>query len=369
MTIEDIFLWAWELATVSLVVYHLYFHLRLPFHRGRRGTHKEPVSVVICARNEAENLRENLSSVLTQEHDNYEVIVVDDASSDHTPQVLETFARQYPHLRILRIEQDDPRASLPGKKAALGLGIASAANDIILLTDADCHPLTSSWVSLMSSHFDMEKIVLGYSPFERSGHLAGWLSSWDNLETAVQYFGFALAGLPYMGVGRNLAYRRSLYRKNRPLGHEAGLASGDDDLQVGAMAEPGHTCIEVHPDSRTRSNPPADLASWWSQKRRHLSTAIYYQQPVKFLLGYYGFSKLLFYLLMPWVLFGNVSQWMIYLLIARFGLAMLSLIGNAARLRKWRTIWLFPLWELITTILIATIHLANLIKPKKEAWN
>ena len=359
----------WILATVYLIVYDLFFHFRLVFHRSVEHVHQEPVSLVICAKNEEENLRENLSLILNQDHEHFEVIVVDDASADGTAMVLKDAQKKFSNLRVISIPRDDPRADLPGKKAALGLGIAAASYDIILLTDADCRPQSEHWVSGMSARFDKSNLVLGYSPFHNTRGLAGYLSAWDNLETAMQYFGFALAGYPYMGVGRNLAYRRNLYRRNRPLGHEAGLASGDDDLQVGAMARAESTSIEISENCRTSSPAVKSFTSWWSQKRRHLSTSPYYEKPVRHLLGAYGVSKLLFYALLPLLLIHGFTHFIVTVLIGRILLHYVSLILNATRLQQWKIIWLFPLWECCNTLFQAIIHFQNLVKPRTQTWS
>lgn len=359
----------WVLAALYLIVYDLVFHFRILANNSEKPYHQEPVSVVICAKNEEDNLRANLPLILNQQHEHFEVIVVDDASTDYTSKVLREAAENHSKLKVITIAQDDPRAELPGKKAALGLGIAAASFDIILLTDADCQPLSDHWISGMSAHFDDSNLVLGYSPFQRRINLAGFLSAWDNFETAMQYFGFALAGFPYMGVGRNLAYRKSLYRKNRPLGHEAGLASGDDDLQVGAMADPGKTSIEVRREYRTSSLPMESFKSWWKQKRRHLSTAVFYETPVKQLLGAYGAAKLMFYLLLPVLFLLDDPRLMIALLVVRLLLHYLSMASNALKLQQWRIIWLYPLWEFISTIFQTIIHVQNLLKPRTQTWN
>ena len=359
----------WILATLYLIIYDLVFHFRLIFYKSDESAQHEPVSVVICAKNEEENLKVNLPLILGQDYEQFEVILVDDASTDNTALVLKESAEKYPNLKLITIGQEDPRAELPGKKAALGLGIAAAAYDIILLTDADCQPVSDQWIAGMSSHFDKSNLVLGYSPFKPKASLAGYLSAWDNMETAMQYFGFALAGYPYMGVGRNLAYRKSLYRKNRPLGHEAGLASGDDDLQVGAMADPQKTSIEVRREFRTISLPMYSFNTWWKQKRRHLSTAVFYEKPVKQLLGAYGAAKLLFYILIPILLILKSHTFILWLFIFRILLHYLSMASNAVKLQQWRVIWLFPLWESVSTIFQTIIHIQNLLKPKTNSWN
>ena len=184
----------WILATFYLLVYDLIFHFQIAFHKPADDQLTEPVSVIICARNEEHNLRQNLPALLSQQYPAFEVIVVDDASSDNSRAVLKELSHTHPLLRIVSIDPDDPRAEIPGKKVALGLGIATAAHDVILLTDADCTPASPHGIKGMATQCKAANVGLGYSPFKEGRGLSGQLAAWDNFETAMQYFGFALAG-------------------------------------------------------------------------------------------------------------------------------------------------------------------------------
>ncbi len=357
------------LVTVVLIVFDLYLFLRLPFTSSTQGDCTEPVSVIICAKNEKQNLLENLPAFLVQDYPHYEVLVVDDHSSDGTTKLLNQFQEKHLRLRVIRIDADDPTSNSPGKKAALQLGIEKASHDIVLLTDADCKPTTSQWIQGMTAPFHTSKVVLGYSPFRFKANIVSFVASWDNLETAMLYFGFALVGMPYMGVGRNLAYRKSWAKKFQTLGKDAGLASGDDDLMVGAMAKSGHTAIVTTKDHRTVSAPAYTMKEWWTQKRRHLTTATYYKPTVKFILGTYGLSKLLFYLLIPALLLLGTPLWVLYLIVIRAMLHALILVLNATRLQQWHLIVLYPFWECLSTCLLSVIHIFNYLKPRKAAWS
>lgn len=359
----------YTVSVVGLIIFDVLLLLRLPFYRARNEHHNEPVSVIICAKNEAENLRVILPLLHSQDFDQYEILVVDDASTDSTLEVLKEHSKLYSELRFTSIDINDPQANQPGKKAALARGIELAKFDVLLLTDADCKPLTKEWIKGMTAQFGRQKLVLGYSPFEPKNGLSGWLSTWDNFETAMLYFGFALAGMPYMGIGRNLAYRKSLFHQNSALGHDAGLASGDDDLQVGAMADSAFTGIEFRKPFATVSIPALSFGQWWSQKRRHLTTSIYYKPVVRFLLAFFGASKLMFYTLLPLLVAVSATNWLLYLVLTRLLLHYIILMANATKLEQWRIIPLYPLWEFLSTFLLALIHIANFIKPKKDAWS
>ncbi len=299
----------------SFVIQSLYWILvfaRIPlWHPGKPGTRRFPVSIVICTKNEEENLRANLPLFLSQDHPDYEVLVVDDASNDGTQEVLRDLQRVYPHLRTTAIRENVHIRQ--GKKLALTVGIKGAANEWLLLTDADCRPASRQWLRNMQQNFSREcHIVLGFGKYESKKGLLNILIRYDTLFTALQYLGFALARLPYMGVGRNLAYRKSLFFKNRGFARHYDLASGDDDLFINEVARGKNTRIEIRPESHTVSTPEKNWHNWYHQKRRHLTTGPRYRLRTKILLGGELSSRMVFYLalilllskaiLLPWIL-------------------------------------------------------------------
>ncbi|MGI9158796.1 MAG: glycosyltransferase, partial [Saprospiraceae bacterium] len=248
-----------------------------------------PLSVIICARNEAVNLRRHLPAVLQQEYPGFELIVVDDASTDETAAVLAAFQREFPdRLCALRIDHK----THPGKKQSLALGIEAASNEILVFTDADCRPSTNRWLRRLAAPFAVAstEIVLGYGPMMPA---AGLLNAWARFETAMialQYFTWAKAGRPYMGVGRNLAWRRPLFARAGGFHTQFDLASGDDDLLVNALANAQNTAICLHPDAWVWSAAPQTLRAWFRQKRRHLTAGRRYRPLDQLLLAATGLS-------------------------------------------------------------------------------
>lgn len=255
---------------------------------------KPPVSVIICARNEAVNLREHLPAVLQQDYSDYEVIVVNDCSEDDSDMVLSELKVQFPHLKISTIKKDP--LFHHNKKLAQIIGIKAATNDILLFTDADCRPVSDKWIALMTSHLRNEKtIVLGYGGYNHGKGLLNRYIRYDAMFIAMQYLGRALRGLPYMGVGRNLAYRKSLFLSSNGFSKHYHIASGDDDLFVNANANKQNTAAETGPGSHTRSVPAGSFNDLLRQKQRHMSTAGMYRTRDKFMLIVEPISRLLFY--------------------------------------------------------------------------
>jgi poly-beta-1,6-N-acetyl-D-glucosamine synthase len=283
---------------VSLVIqlfYYSFFYLRFVFHRKEDTKSKpEPLSVIICARNEAENLENFLPLILTQDYPDYEVIVVNDCSTDDTANILDRFSKKYPHLRISEIKEDKKFSH--GKKIAVAIGIKAAKYDRLLFTDSDCKPESNKWIDRMSANFtDKTSIVLGYGGYFKQPGILNKYIRYDTLTIALQYFSFALAGIPYMGVGRNLAYRRSLFYSGNGFSKHFHLASGDDDLFVNEHATKNNTAIEYSHESHTRSVPKDSFEKWLFQKKRHYSTNRLYKFSHKLLLMTEPFSRFIFY--------------------------------------------------------------------------
>ena len=267
---------------------------RLALYRPSKQTEhlpERPINVVICARNEARNLERHLPRILRQKYRSLNVTVVNDESSDDSFYVLSKLQRIHPTLHTVDIQQK----TTPGKKSALALGIRSATHDTLLLTDADCDPVSEEWVRRMSAPFadEQTEIVLGYGSYRRYD---GWLNRcvrFETVWTAVQYLSFALIGLPYMGVGRNMAYRRSVFERVGGFSGHQDLPSGDDDLLVNAGATSRNVRIELSPESFMVSEPERSWADWIQQKQRHLTTGVRYRFVHQVLLGLYPTTHVL----------------------------------------------------------------------------
>jgi glycosyltransferase involved in cell wall biosynthesis len=277
------------------IFYYCYFYLAVYLYKdNKEKISPQPVSVIICARNEAENLSRFLPSVLEQDYKNYEVIVVNDCSEDSTYDVLGKFLEQYPHLRISTINKD-PKFT-HNKKFAQFIGIKAAKNEILLFTDADCQPLTKKWIEGMTANFNLNtSYVLGYGGYFSNPGLLNSYIRYDSAFIAMQYLGMAIKGIPYMGVGRNMAYRRSEFFSNNGFKSHTHLASGDDDLFINNNALSQNTKVEIKTETHTRSVASQTFRDWVTQKSRHLTTAPFYKMRDKMLLVTEPSSKLVFY--------------------------------------------------------------------------
>lgn len=350
--------------------YYVYFYLALMKKRPAGTPHKkEPVSVIICARNEEENLRVFLPSVLKQDYPNFEVIVVNDCSEDNTFEVLGSLIPEYPHLKVSTV-QKDPKFT-HNKKFAQFIGIKAATNEYLLFTDADCQPVSPDWIGGMVSHFtENTDFVLGYGGFFREKGLFNRYIRYDSMTIAMQYLGMAIRGLPYMGVGRNLAYKKSVFFRNRGFSSHNYVISGDDDLFVNANATGSNTAVEYNHPSHTRSVPASGFRQWFRQKRRHLTTAKYYKPRHKILLMAEPASRIIFYLSFA-VLLSRLFLWQTVaaLFLLRMIIQITVLAITSRRLNEKGLIAISLIFDIFSPLLNGSVYLANILnKSGQDKW-
>jgi biofilm PGA synthesis N-glycosyltransferase PgaC len=293
-----------ELCLLGIVIFcflvQLYFslfvHLKLALTKIEEPPSEslKPLSVVICARNEVENLRLNLPAVLDQIYPDFEVIVVNDRSWDGTHDLLEELAKQYAHLKVVNIADGDK--FIAGKKFAVTMGIKAATNEWLVFTDADCLPASDNWlIGMQQPEDEQTAILLGYSPYVKGRGLLNSLIRFETFFTAVNYLSFALKGMPYMGVGRNLAYKKSLFFNNRGFAAHMHIPSGDDDLFVNANATSKNTAIRINPQTHVWSEPKRSFGAYLTQKKRHFGAGKLYKSSHKFILSIQIIFQFIFY--------------------------------------------------------------------------
>lgn len=326
----------------------------------------QPVSVIICAKNEEENLRNFLPSVIEQNYPDFEIIVINDASTDNTLEVIEEFQQIDPRVKCVNVENNE--AFWANKKYALTLGIKKARNQHLLFTDADCAPQSKEWISKMSQHFQPEiDIVLGYGGyFKHKGSLLNKLIRFETLLTAIQYFSYARLGSPYMGVGRNLAYTSSKFYELKGFASHLHLRSGDDDLFVNEAANAKNTAISFERESHTRSAPKNKFKEWFHQKKRHVSVAGKYKPKHRMLLGIFYASRLLFWLLFAVLLILQIHPEIVLVALGiKLLLEAFIYVKSAKKLDELDIVWLFPFFDLFLIFTQLAIFISNLIsKPK-----
>lgn len=359
----------WLLATTFLVqiLFYVFLYSRFAFYRKKiSGTRPLPVTVVICARNELQNLRKNIGAVLEQDGNGCEVVLVNDCSWDETENFLKELQPQHKNLKVVSIKEQEKYKH--GKKFALTLGIKAATHEHLLLTDADCIPASRDWLKNMQNNFtDKKEIVLGYGAVARGKGLLNRIIRADVFMTALRYFSSALAGMPYMGTGRNLAYSKSLFFRNKGFANHNHILSGDDDLFVNETATKNNVAIEISKSAFTFTEAPKNFGAWFRQKSRHLSTSRHYQAMHKMVLGADALSGFVFYIsLILWLALGFDWRVAAALFSARLLLQLLINIKSMIKLGEKDLIILFPFLEPVLVFLSPLFFISSM--KKKITW-
>lgn len=356
------------LALLVQLWYYLGFFSRLAFYKKTEmPVNTPPASIVICARNEDDNLAEFLPKVLEQDYPNFEVVVVNDCSWDNTADFLKEFAKKYSNLKIVTIKEDETYSH--GKKVALMMGIKGANNEHMLLTDADCKPNSKEWLRNMMQHFNGDtEIVLGYGAYEKQKGFLNKIIRYDTFMIALQFLSFALARKTYMGTGRNLAYKKSLFFKMKGFASHYHIESGDDDLFVNEAATKQNSKIEISVDNHTISRVKKTFKSWFRQKRRHVTTFKFYNGASKFRLMMVSGSQLLFFSSFVAVL---IMQFQPIIVLSLFALRLLiqMIIFNKSmkQLAEKDLLLLAPVIEIVLLFVYPMITISNVF-VKKNKW-
>ncbi len=359
------------MALIQLYYYFRYYRRAAYFNnnKGDNDTDKPPLSVIICARDEALNLQEFLPLVLKQDYPSFEVVVVNDCSEDETEFILDKMVKEYPNLRVSKIQKDLHFSHC--KKLPLLIGIKAAANDMLVFIDADCKPVSDKWLSSIAAGYNSgAAIVLGYGGYLPEKGLLNKYIRYETMFIGMQYMGMAIADKPYMGVGRNLAYRRSFFFEKGGFGPFNHIQSGDDDLFVNRTATSSNTYAMLAPGSATSSVPAHRIDAWVRQKQRHYTTAKYYRFSDKFRLFMEPFSRVSYYGLMLYFLITLIS-WPVVAAIGLFRLlTRMVIIKHATGTFKEPGIFFISLiFDILHPLLSTLLYLTNRKKGQGEkSW-
>ena len=365
MTVFIVFLFIFF---IQLFFYSFFFK-KLKHQSSAKLTPSQGVSVIVCAKNEELALPKLLPVLSVQNYSKYEIILVNDHSTDGTKGLLETFQaahnRSERPVKILNVID----SSLTGKKNAIQKGIEISEFDYLLFTDADCVPNSERWIEEMMKEFNEDKrIVLGYGPYRKvQNSFLNKLIRFETMMTAIQYFSYAERGIPYMGVGRNLAYHKDLFIQQNGFESHKNILSGDDDLFVSAAGNYKNTAHCLSRESFTISEAPNSFKNWVKQKRRHITTSGNYQFKHQILLALFYFSQLLFWML-PIYLFINQIQVpiVLVLILIRLSFWFVTIRHNAKVLGENDLIYESVQLEICLVCFQLYIFIANILSPSKN---
>lgn len=359
------------------LIYLLFVFTRLIRHRDFENDYEgqsfPSVSIIIAAMNELKNLKELLPLLEQQEYPTFEIIVADDRSNDGTYDYLLNNESGFKKVTFSRIESTP--AHFTSKKYAMTVAIKKSKYDIILTTDADCRPTDNQWIANMVTQLTEDKsVVLGVSPYYYYKGLLNAFIRYETFQTAVQYLSFTLAKVPFMGVGRNLMFRKELFWQTNGYMRHADLLSGDDDLFINEATNSSNVAIAVSKETHVYSDPKLAFSDWVTQKKRHLSVGKRYKLKDKITIGLLWMSLLLSWFLFIPTLFSpppfalNLPPWLIVPneLLAKANLQHWPPFTNWMRLVTCTFVgWLLVRWLILG---LCNKRLSVFVKSWKILW-
>lgn len=366
---DELLLVAFFVSLIGIIIHYVINILplgNLKTNSLEQGLSQEPVSVIICARNEDDNLTEFLPKILMQNYPEFEVVVVNDCSIDNTENVIDEFAKIFPNLKKVTIKEDDYYKH--GKKFAVMVGIKGTKYENLLFTDADCFPANENWLKDMASGFvNKKEIVLGYGAYKKDLGFLNKLIRFDTFLIAANYLSAAIKGRAYMGVGRNLAYKKDLFYKQKGFSKHYHITSGDDDLFINQACTNENTNVVITQNAITYSIAKTTFSDWKRQKQRHLTTAPHYSSvsKTKITMGYilqYGFH----------LLFLSVLIFKTTILVALIGFVLKICIQMIIFKKVSKKLHEMDLWalsffyEIVLLLIYPIFHISKLFhKPNK----
>lgn len=349
------------------IIYYLAFTSFLFSNKKETKNLKEiPVSIIICAKNEAKNLQKFLPTILDQNYSNFEVVLINNASSDETYDIMEAFKKEHSNIKIIDVENNE--AFWGNKKYALTLGIKASKNEHLLFTEANCKPVSKDWISEMMHKFSQEKtIVIGYGKYRKKKGFVNLLIRFDTFLTAIQYLNYVKLGAPYMAVSRNFAYKKSEFFNVNGFINHIKIKSGEADLFIQDAANRKNTKICVSENSFTESDLPISFKSWFHKKRKKFSTEKLYKIQHRFFLRLFFISKVLL-LILATILFFFYPWEIILSILLGYYIVQYIVIGFASKkLKESQIIYFLPFLEIGLLIIQFSIFITNLIS-KPNHW-
>ncbi|MEM9672000.1 MAG: glycosyltransferase [Bacteroidota bacterium] len=353
--------WVISILFVAAILFQLGWYFTLyriwkshTYSAGSQLSSQPPVSIIVCAHNELKNLQELLPLLYQQQYSTYEIVVVEDTSYDGTLDFLLAQKERYPNLKIVWLRDRPEHVS--GKKYALTLGIKAATYNHLLLTDADCRPVTNQWIQMMMQHWSENRdFIIGYSPYQTRPGLLNAFIRYETLHTGMMYLGAAISGRPYMGVGRNLAYQKLFFLERGGFRSFWHVTGGDDDLFVNRYATVANTAVVTHPDAHTYSIPKISWRAYIRQKIRHLSVGKLYKQQDKRWLGLFSAAVIAVWVCGVWLLI--YGEWIgaTVLLLLRWVMMGSALRAVSEKLRDPILLIMLPIFDFLFVIYYISI--------------
>lgn len=303
--------------------------------KSRNQDPEEGVTILVTAKNKFQHLKVLIPKLFEQNYPKFDVMIVNDQSTDRTKRLLEELMIRYPKLRSVTVKYTPKHCT--AKKFALTLGIKVAKNDVILLTDADCLPNSDQWIRKMTAPVREEgkTFALGFSGYSQKPSVLNKWVQFELILKALFYLSFGLWKSPFMGTGKNLCYRKSFFLAAKGFRGFWNVEGGDDSLFVNIHATGSNAKVVIDAEAITRSAPKETWKDYLKHEKSLLKAQRFFRVGDKSKVSLYGISHSLYWIggIGLLIYFGIVSQWedfSVVLGIVGFRSILLILIFRAA---------------------------------------
>ena len=357
-------------ATVIQLLYHVLIFIRIWFYKEPEHINYKPVSVVVSSKNQLNHIRSNLIHFLNQDYPEFEIIVINDASSDGTDDYLEELEKKYGHLKVVTNTIQENDRFNKGKKFGITLAIKSATHDTLLFSDADSYPSSNQWIKKMQASFCSKKqIVLAYSRLEKRKGFLNRLLRYESLYEGLLSFSCTLCGFPLLAQRRNLGYDRALFFSINGFFSHLNLSRGEAKLFVDEASNSRNTNVCLSPEGMTLSNKQKSYLEWFSDKRSYFHLAKRLRFSSLLLLGINFFSQFSFWLLFPVLLIYQINPQLVLLAFTlRFCLQYIVYWKMCKFTNEYRLLWFLPFYEISLMLIHFILSLSTFIK-KVHDWD
>lgn len=349
------------------LTYLFSFSSFLSKNRKSRKTKIEiPVSVIILVKNQGEKLLKLLPFILEQSHSKFEIVLINNASSDETNDIVESFSEKHTNIKVVNVENNE--AFWASKKYALTLGIKASKYDHLLFTNANCNPVSKDWISEMSKNFTSKKtIVLGYKKFKKENSILNIFIRFENLLTAIKCFGFSKLNSTFMAFDGNYAYDKATFFKVNGFINHMKINYGETDLFIKDASTKENTAYCISENSFIETDAPKSFFKWFSEKKDAAFIKKEYKFKHRFLLNTFAFTKILFYILAT-ILFFTYPYQIPLSIVLFYCLVYYIIIGiSAKKLKEPQIIFFLPFLEIGLLLIQITIFISNL-NSKPSHW-
>ncbi|WP_026777388.1 glycosyltransferase [Polaribacter sp. Hel_I_88] len=351
---------------IQILYYLIFSSFLFKQKKKANNTEKVPVSLIVFAKNSATNLQQNLPNYLAQDYPEFEIVLIDNASSDDTEDVIESFVAKHKNIKVVSVENNE--AFWNNKKYALTLGIKAAKYDHLLFSNINSSPINEHWVTEMSKKFTLKKtIILGYEKYKKENSIKNLFIRFHRLLKAIQCFAFAKQGSPFMAFGNNLAYKKTEFFKVNGFIKHIKIKFAEDDLFIKDAATKENISYAISKNSFVETDAPKSFNDWFQEQRLLSSIEEHFKFKNQFFLNLFFISKLLFYVLGAILFF--LYPWQIILgIVLGYFLVQYIIIGlSAKKLQEPQIIFFLPLLEISLLLIQISIFIANLIS-KPNHW-